>query len=280
MGDTPSTSRPTQHDPPPPRIFEPDYYERMRRLEDGSWWNAGMRDLAARMLSQLELPARGTVLDVGCGSGQTMRWALQLLGPGWNAIGLDVAIEGVAAARASGLSAIRASALCIPLPAASVDLVITLDVLQHLPLGGGDVTALREMRRVLKPGGALFVRTNAQSVPRTRDDPDFNFRKYEPASLRSALVAGGFQVRRLSRINALLGLAEIPRELRASRKQGRDGYHGLLALPAGAQSWTSQLKRRWLTWEGRIVSAGLPLPAGRTIVALAVRSGEGEPAPL
>ncbi|MDQ2666807.1 MAG: methyltransferase domain-containing protein [Gemmatimonadota bacterium] len=258
-------------DPVAPRIFEPDYYERMRRLESESWWNAGMRLVAARLLNPTQLPAQGTLLDVGCGSGQTMGWALDLLGAGWHAVGLDVAMDGVAAARAAGFNVLHASALDIPLPNESVDVVITLDVLQHLPLGGGDVAALREMRRVLKPGGTLFIRTNAQSFPRTRDDAAFNFRKYEPGHLRLALVAAGFRVRRLSRINALLGLAEIPRELRANREQRDDGYHGLLATPSTGSPWGRALKRWWLSLEGRIIALGIPLPIGRTIVAVCVR---------
>ncbi|CAN5279816.1 hypothetical protein BH09GEM1_BH09GEM1_45990 [soil metagenome] len=258
-------------DPAAPRIFEPDYYERMRRLESQSWWNAGMRLVAARLLDRTSLPASGTLLDVGCGSGQTMGWALDLLGSGWKAIGLDVAMDGVAAARAAGFNVLHASALEIPLPDASVDVVITLDVLQHLPLGGGDVAALREMRRVLKPGGTLFVRTNAQSFPRTRDDAAFNFRKYEPSHLRRALVAAGFSVKRLSRINALLGLAEIPRELRANREQADDGYHGLLATPSTGSAMGRAVKRWWLSLEGRAIALGVPLPIGRTIVAVCVR---------
>lgn len=230
-----------------------------------------MRLVAARLLNPAALPAQGTLLDVGCGSGQTMGWALGLLGRGWSAIGLDVAMEGVAAARAAGFNVLHASALDIPLPDESVDLVITLDVLQHLPLGGGDIAALREMRRVLKPGGTLFLRTNAQSFPRTRDDAAFNFRKYQPAHLRLALVAAGFKVKRLSRINALLGLAEIPRELRANRQQRDDGYHGLLATPSTGSSLSRGIKRWWLSLEGAIVSRGIPLPIGRTIVALSTR---------
>ena len=257
----------------PPRIFEPDYYERMRRLEAGSWWNAGMRDVARLLLSRAQLPSRGALLDVGCGSGQTMSWALQLLGTGWTATGLDVATDGVTAARHAGLNVLHASALDIPLPDASFDLVITLDVLQHLPLEGGDTRALAEIRRVLKPGGALFVRTNAQAFPPTVDDPEFNFRKYQPKQLEAKLVAAGFGIRRLSRMNALLGLAEIPRELAANREQNREGYHGILAQPATQSSRTAWLKRKWLGLEGRVVAAGVRLPLGRTLVALCTRAG-------
>jgi len=270
----PHTPAPDADAPGAPRIFEPEYYERMRRLESESWWNAGMRDVAGLLMARVALPSRGVVLDAGCGSGQTMRWALRRLGAGWRAVGLDVSMDGVAAARASGLDVIHASALDIPLPTGSVDLVITLDVLQHLPLGGGDATALAEMHRVLKPDGTLFIRTNAQSYPHTRDDAEFNFHKYEPEELRATLVASGFVVKRLSRINALLGLAEIPRELRANRAQKSDGYHGILAPPSSDHALSRMLKRWWLLLEGRAVAAGIPLPIGRTIVALCERRAD------
>ena len=194
---------------------------------------------------------------------------MELLG-GWSAVGLDVAAEGIESARAAGLNVLQASALEIPWPTASVDLVITLDVLQHLPLDGGDDTALREIHRVLRPGGVLFVRTNALAYPRTRDDPRFDFRKYKPDQLRARLEHTGFEVRRLSRINALLGLVEIPRELRANRQQKHDGYHGLLATPSPDSRASRAIKRWWLNVEGRAIASGLSLPLGRSIVALAV----------
>jgi hypothetical protein len=90
----------------------------------------------------------------------------------------------------------------------------------------------------------LLVRTNARAFPATPDDAEFNFHQYRPAELRGKLVAAGFRVIRLGRVNALLGLAEIPRQLRARRQSGA-GYHGILA-------------------------AGWPLPFGRTILALAL----------
>jgi ubiquinone/menaquinone biosynthesis C-methylase UbiE len=250
-----------------PRIFEPEYYARMRALEAGSWWNAGMRDVARLLLDQIDLPPSGLMLDVGCGSGQTMMWFAERY-RGWRTIGLDVAWEGLAAARRAGTERVfAASALALPLPDRSVDLAVTLDVMQHLPLAGGDATALTELRRVLKPGGHLFVRTNAQAFPRTADDPKYNFHKYDPSEFRAKLESAGFSVMRLSRLNALLGLAEIPRELRARRTQDSE-YHGLLADPAAVRSKTASLKRAWLQIEGRFVSAGWRIPFGRTIVAL------------
>lgn len=250
-----------------PKIFESSYYTHMAELERSSWWNAGMRDLAARLLGGVKLPSEGTLLDVGCGSGQTMSWLRRLL-PGWNAVGVDVALDGLHAARdGGGEHVLAASALELPFPDASFDLVITLDVLQHLPLNGGDVMALREIRRVLRPEGVLFVRTNAQALPRIADDATYNFHKYKSAELRHKLASAGFRVHRLGRVNALLGLAEIPRELRALGAS-HGGYAGLIStVPKVGAAW--RIKRTWLGIEGRLLAAGLSLPLGRTHIALA-----------
>lgn len=256
-----------------PKIFAADYYARMRDLERNSWWNAAMRDVAGQLLDQGGLPHKGLLLDVGCGSGQTMHWFRDRW-PEWQTLGLDVARDGlVAAHQLGGERVFGASALDLPVPDQSVDAVITLDVLQHLPLDGGDLRALREIHRALRPGGTVFIRTNAQSWPPTQDDPGYNFHKYSAGELRRKLEATGFRVRRLGRVNALLGLAEIPREFRAKRAGG-EGYVGLLAdVPRQNLVWHA--KRAWLRVEGAAVAAGLSWPLGRTLVAVAEARAEG-----
>ncbi|MES2125009.1 MAG: class I SAM-dependent methyltransferase [Gemmatimonadota bacterium] len=256
-----------------PKIFAPEYYTLMHELERSSWWSAGMRDIAERMLTAAGLPGQGLLLDVGCGSGQTMSW-FRRRWPGWRTLGLDVARPGLTAARqVGGEQVFGASALDLPVPDGSVDAVITLDVLQHLPLDGGDVRALREIHRALRPGGVVFIRTNAQSWPRTDDDPVYNFHKYSAGELRRKLEATGFRVRRIGRVNALLGLAEIPREFRAKRAAG-NGYVGLLAdVPKRNPVWFA--KRAWLRLEGAAGAAGVALPLGRTLVAVAEALPEG-----
>jgi ubiquinone/menaquinone biosynthesis C-methylase UbiE len=249
-----------------PLIFTPDYYRRMRELERHSWWNAGMRDVAASLLSLVPLPDRGTLLDVGCGSGQTMQWFLERH-PAWKTYGLDVAIDGLRAAASAQIKGVlQASAIQLPFANATADLVISLDVLQHLPLGGGDDHALNEMKRVLKPGGHVLIRTNAQSIPHTPDDSTHQFHKYRTGELRAKLQASGLHVIRLGRLNALLGLAEIPREWRA--RASDHSYHGLLSEPRREPEWTAALKRAYLRFEGHLIRRGASLPLGRTILAI------------
>lgn len=251
-----------------PLIFTPDYYARMRALENDGWWNAAMRDVAAMLLRSQTLPGTGRLLDVGCGSGQTMAW-FRALYPCWETVGLDVSFDGLRAARALGeQSVLGASALDLPVPTASMDAVISLDVLQHLPLRGGDERALGEMRRVLRPGGVLLVRTNAQSIPHTADDEAFAFHKYERGEMCDKLRRAGLTPLRVGRVNALLGLAEIRREF-AAREHTEGHYVGLLATPSDRESLGWRLKRRWLRVEGAAVARGWSLPLGRTIFALA-----------
>lgn len=255
-----------------PPIFTPEYYAYWREFEASHWWTAGMRDVAAMLFDTVDLPETGTLLDIGCGSGQGMRWFTGMR-PRWRLAGIDPGMEGLRAAVAAGFRGVSAaSATALPISSGSVDAIITLDVMQHLPLGGGDRVALAEMHRVLKPGGVLYIRTNVQSFPRVPDDPAAVWHKYDPAELSEKLRSAGFDILRLSRINALLGLAEIPGELRAARTRQKHSSFEVVSKPLRkSPAWSAAIKRAWLRVEGRAIRAGVQLPTGRSLVALCRR---------
>jgi len=101
------------------------------------------------------LPKGGKVLDVGCGTGEHLQRALKA---GLNPYGvepapamLDVARQHVPEAEIK-----QGVATELPFKDAQFDLVIMVEVLRYLDRADTE-KALKEARRVLKPGGQLFV---------------------------------------------------------------------------------------------------------------------------
>jgi len=96
------------------------------------------------------------VLDVACGTGVLARTVAARVGPLGAVIGLDANPEMLAVARRldASIEWIHGRAEALPLPAASVDAVVSQFGLMFFD---DRVAALREMQRVLRPGGHLAV---------------------------------------------------------------------------------------------------------------------------
>jgi ubiquinone/menaquinone biosynthesis C-methylase UbiE len=109
------------------------------------------RDLMAR---HLYLERRGArLLDIGCGNGAFVRAARAW---GWDAEGVDPDPNAAAVGRARGLPITVGSLPKIGYPEASFAAVTMSHSIEHLhdPLAG-----LREVRRVLRPGGTVWINT-------------------------------------------------------------------------------------------------------------------------
>lgn len=97
-------------------------------------------------------PHPGTLVDVGCGAGQLLALCRER---GWKGIGYDLSEEAVAYARAKGLDAYVQPWPPCPLADESVSAVTFINALDHLL---DPFAAIEEGRRILKPGGWLYVR--------------------------------------------------------------------------------------------------------------------------
>lgn len=91
-----------------------------------------------------------TVVDIGCGSGSTLR---MLLGKAGRICGIDLSHLRAVTAQQAGVPAVQSDAGCLPLADASADLLFAECVLSFLPSPAG---VLMEWKRVLQPAGRLI----------------------------------------------------------------------------------------------------------------------------
>jgi SAM-dependent methyltransferase len=117
------------------------------------------RELATdiSMLEHLVEPAGKDVVDIGCGGGGLVRELVRL---GARVVGVEISEQQLASALARdhmvGARYLVGSGQELPLEDASIDLAVFMRTLHHVP--AADLTrALREARRVLRPGGMVYV---------------------------------------------------------------------------------------------------------------------------
>jgi SAM-dependent methyltransferase len=146
--------------------------------------------LQARAIGQFLPRSRDArILEVGCGMGDLMVGLSEL---GYHCTGLDVSrtrIEYLRSRRGSRLRFEHAEGTHLPFASASFDAVISIQLFEHLhPDDAG--THLREVWRVLKPGGRCLLETpNRWAGPGDvsrffSDQPEgFHLREYSIAEL-------------------------------------------------------------------------------------------------
>jgi ubiquinone/menaquinone biosynthesis C-methylase UbiE len=87
--------------------------------------------------------------------------------------------------------AVRGDAMCFPFPSSCFGVVLAISVVEHIGIGhygdpsagDGDGVALREIRRVLRPGGRALL-----TVPFGQAHTDTFQRVYDPPRLRAVLA--------------------------------------------------------------------------------------------
>jgi len=182
-----------------PREMQQHTYSIMYQVEERHWWFVGRRAIiesfVAAVCRQIGEPNLG-ILDVGCGTGAN----LQMLAGYGVAEGVDVSPEALEFCRARGLAKVKQGAAeSLPYEDASFDLVTALDVVEHLD---DDVAGLKEMQRVLRPGGrALLFVPAFMFLWGVQDDISHHRRRYTAAEIRQKLGAAGLTPERLTYAN-------------------------------------------------------------------------------
>jgi SAM-dependent methyltransferase len=237
-----------------------DYELQTHQAEDRHWWYRGRRVVLERVIDDLRLPARARILDAGCGSGRNM---VELARHG-TVTGIELSQPSVAIARERATGEVVAgSVLQMPFEAGSFDLAASLDVIEHLE---DDLAALRELRRVVTPGGALLVTVPAyQWLWSGHDEVNHHFRRYTRRSLQRAGEEAGWQQVRTTYFNSLLLPAAILLRVldRFSRKTTESSLD--LWVPPQPLNW---LLERPLQLEAALIARGGRIPAGLSLLAV------------
>src|SRR2546425_12434357 len=177
-----------------PQEMQQHTYSIMYEVEGKHWWFFGRRKIIEGFVEKIcrDIGRRKPrILDVGCGTGAN----LQMLSQFGAAEGVDVSSEALEFCRARGLSNVKQGAAeTLPHGDASFDLVTGLDVVEHLD---DDVAGLREMRRVLRPGGrALLFVPAFMFLWGVQDDISHHRRRYTIPELSERLSKAGLAVER------------------------------------------------------------------------------------
>lgn len=246
-------------------------YEYLYALEQDFWWFAGMREISAAVLDDAcRAPGDKRVLDAGCGTGGMLSWLKRYAGAA-QVVGIDLVPDAIKFCRERKQERlVQASVTDLPFADSTFDLLTSFDVLVQLPGEARDERAMREMHRVLRPGGLAFVRVAAYEwMKSSHDEALGTHHRYGLRELTGKMERAGFTILRASYANSLLLPAAAVRRLLLKRVGLAESGSDVKPLPAGL-AWLNGTLKALLRAEALLIKhTRLNLPAGLSIICLA-----------
>ncbi len=234
-------------------------YEVMASVEDRHFWFVQTRAIIRDAMVAAGLGPDSRVMDLGCGTGGTMRTLKDLVD--WTGVDVNPFAARLAQER-SGAPVVVAEAARLPFDDQAFDGVTALDVLEHIQ---DDAAALREIRRVLRPGGALIATVPCHPILFSSHDRALqHVRRYTRTGFLERLRDADFTVQRATWVNSLLfplaAATRLADRLRPDRKATSDAALGLGPL--------NDVFLRVFGWERRLLRH-VDMPIGLTLMVVA-----------
>ncbi len=174
------------------------------QLSNSYWWLAGKYILVARFLkktlNKLYIKYKKEslkILDVGCVPVNLSNY-LSNVG---ETFGMDVSLPTLRLCQKKYSNLINGKADELPVREGSFDVVILLDVLEHI---ADDAKCMKEIYRILKPGGIVLLTVPAHKILWGRHDEIYmHYRRYSLGGIRKVVKEAGFTVKKLIAIEAI-----------------------------------------------------------------------------
>ncbi|HTY55038.1 MAG TPA: class I SAM-dependent methyltransferase [Candidatus Binataceae bacterium] len=241
-----------------------EIYIRMAEVEDDHWWFSGRRIILDSMLARTDLPKDAAILEAGCGTGGNLR----MLSRRGSVCAMELDQQACEFARSRAVADVARGKLPdqIPFGNRNFDVVLLIDVLEHLDDDGAALGALRER---IKPGGILLATVPAfQLLWSPHDVAHHHRRRYRAGQLREVVSEAGFDILYLSYYNTML-FAPILAARVAQRLTGRHPEDHGLKLPPRPVNWAL---RQTFAAE-RLLLRRVSFPVGVSLIVLARNAG-------
>lgn len=209
--------------------YDPDFFAQLVKAEDRHFWFLHRNRLLAAVLKPIvdDLKAPYRVLEIGCGTGNTLR-VLEDVCRGASVTGTDPFEEALAIARRRvRCTLIRAEVEQLDLPG-PFELIGAFDVLEHID---DDVTAVRQLRAKMTERGRLVLTVPAhQHLWSYADDAAHHYRRYSAHQLRTTLEGAGYVVEYLTPFMSWIYPLMWAKRRMASAAERPDGHAFALTL--------------------------------------------------
>lgn len=183
--------------------MENHVYDTMYEREQDFWWHKGMKEIISQAADRVITQESGhSILDIGCGTGGNF----DLLSKYGTVYGIDASEKAVEYARKRGIAReVQVGKVQhMPYEDDRFDIVGCFDVLYHGWIQD-DTEVMREIHRILKPGGYLVIREPAYNWLRSQHDTMVQTsHRYTRSELNRKLAAAGLKSKYTRYINSYL----------------------------------------------------------------------------
>jgi SAM-dependent methyltransferase len=240
--------------------MENELFDEMYKVETQHWWFVARRKIIETIIKKLDLAKDSRIMDAGCGNGDN----LVFLAKYGDVVAMERDANALTKAQARGIGKVLKGDLPNNIHVdirKDNDLIVLLDVLEHIEDDAGSLNALRAC---VKDNGNLILTVPAyQFLWTTRDEQHHHKRRYTANKLKELIETNGWNVHYISYFNSLLfPLALIDRIKQKVFPLAQDGD---LKMPPEIINYFFE---KIFSFESKLIG-NIRLPFGLSIIVVA-----------